>query len=169
MLNFLCDSSFSFWQISLYAPLFNPKDYPVYNNFKTFYFLIFLRVYTAFCNQSFYSIWTYAILIMYISNFMTVICSNSCFKFVMSCIAPFNVVNSDCILNVRDFQFVFCLQIHALADDKMNSASPRALFKFPVHWVTTVCVHSCLYNGVNNDVVNDCRGYDYWDWVCTAV
>ena len=26
-----------------------------------------------------------------------------------------------------------------------------------------------LYRGVNNNVMNDCHGYNYWDWVCTAV
>ena len=36
-------------------------------------------------------------------------CSNSCFKFVNLCIAPCNAVNSDRILKVRDFQFVFNL------------------------------------------------------------
>ena len=24
-----------------------------------------------------------------------------------------------------------------------------------------------LYRAVNNDLMNDRRGYDYWDWVCT--
>ena len=26
-----------------------------------------------------------------------------------------------------------------------------------------------LYRDENNEVMNDRRGYNYWDWICTAV
>ena len=64
--------------------------------FKSSIFLIF------FCVQPFvilvYSIWTWAILIMYLFNLEILIYSNCCFKFVKSCIAPCNAVNSGCLL-----------------------------------------------------------------------
>ena len=46
----------------------------------------------------FYSIWSYTILIMYIFNLKILVCSNACFKFVKSCNALCNVVNSNCVL-----------------------------------------------------------------------
>ena len=65
------------------------------------------------------------------------LCWNSFFKFVKLCIAPCDAVNLDCILKVRDFQFMFCLQIHAVAGHTMNSK----LLKFFVPCVARKCVY----------------------------
>ena len=101
---------------------------------SSIFFKIFSHVQLFVISILFYL--CYAILIMYLFILNILICSNSCFEFMKPRISPCNAVNSGCILKFRDFEFVFCLQIHALAGNTMNSklfimysASLRALIQ----------------------------------------
>ena len=73
---------------------------------------------------------------MYLFLLKILICSNSWLKFVKSFIVPYNAVNSDCIIKdiYRDFHFVFCLQIYALAGQTMN-------FKLFLCCSLFICLH----------------------------
>ena len=75
---------------------------------------------------------------MYLFNLKGFGCSNSCFKFIKSCIMSCNAVNSDCILKgLVSFNLnVVCLQIHPLAGDLMN------LKLFLLHSASLHIVHS---------------------------
>ena len=65
----------------------------------------------------------YAILIMYLIVLKILICSNSCFKFVKSCIAPCSAVNSDCILKgLVTFSLWFIYKYPHLAGDTVNKS-----------------------------------------------
>ena len=77
-------------QISLNGSLFVPENYPDRVNFEKFYFLkIFLQV------KRFMILFFLDYDILYLFTLKIYICSNSCSKFVKSCIAPCNAVNLD--------------------------------------------------------------------------
>ena len=78
--------------------LLAPENYLLATCSREFFFLFNLFSRTVFLWFLFYSIWTYAILIMYLFNWKSFVFSNSWFKFVKSCISLCNAANSDCIL-----------------------------------------------------------------------
>ena len=99
--------------------------------FMLIFNFIFLHV-QFFLWFLFYSIWTFAILIMYLFDLKILICSNSCFKFVkiiMYCTFECSKLRLNISHTMNSKLFL------------MNLTSLRLLFKFLIHYVTSKCMY----------------------------
>ena len=86
----------------------------------------------------------FAILSLYLFVVKTLICSNSCFKFVRLFRAVQGSEHRMQIKRVRDFQFVFCLQIDA--HNKLETIHTARSKKVSIHIVWLARSSICMQN-----------------------